>query len=423
LIAMNLIDLVKTLHSFGERCLSKEFDPDNSVIFKFNNRNKIKNELSAANIPFDVVGENQIAINILQFHGLFYDRPDFLKRCVGDNAIFNTDIGILFYQDDEYLYYNSESRRTSIGMIPSESNHFIQNIVYYLEFIRDFKQSDISSYHDDARREFVIVSAQKGKLQIGYPLIPPDISNEINMQENVGIFCERNKTQEFGLFLREQIIESLSKVDKEDRFPFLTCNIKNIIESSQRNYETYLNKFNFEELKKNFRKERDEYFSSIRDILSKILEKVVSIPISISAAALAIYNLKSEPNYAYIVIAAFIVYSLFDCYLLRLLQFDVSEIKIALDGDLEIIKKSSNIPGDILASEGSKVYRKIARLRSVIIGLQILFAILSCVALIVSFQFLSLPAGYSALCILLVVVFHAWITSTRTWYSQISLNS
>ena len=411
---MSLLNSIQLLQHLYEASVSKFFDSDEYIIYKFNDRSKIEREYHVTEFGFEFIGENEISLDIFSINGLFYNKEHFIKYCSSKvNGLRDSDIGILFFEENNYLLYDSTLKKSSVGFQQCDSNHFIQNAICYLEFIEKFESSELITYHDDARREFVVISPENGKLQIGYPLSLPNIPDELILANHLDVFCKRNKTPEFQVFFREQLIASLSSANKEERFPQLTYDIINIIESSERNYETYLNKFSFEELKKNFRKERDEYFVSIREILSKLLDKIVSIPISISAAALAIYNLKSEPTYVAIVTIAFIIYSIFACYLLRLLQNDVWEIKISLDNDLEIIKKSSNIPADMLLYEGNKVYVKLNRLHIVILVFQGLFLILSCLVLIISFLICYTTEAGRFLSVSAVVIVHILVATYK----------
>ncbi len=401
---MKLIEIVKVLHDLNRKSSGFKLDSGESIVFQFRNRDKVEKEIMPKSFDYEKVGKNEISINLFQYQGLFYDKEQFLQHC--DLDTFNSDIAIFFYRNKDYLYYNALDKITQIAEDIAETDYFIQNTFYYLKFYHDFNSSEIISYHSSSSREFVIISPEKGKFLLGYPAIPPLIANDFILENNYNCFNDRNQSQEFQVFFREQIIESLSAYSKELRFPQLLYNIKSILEASERNYEIFLNKFSFEKLKENFRKERNEYFSAIRDIVNQLLNKIVSIPISISASVFAVYKLKDEPRYSWIVVVAFIIYSLFTSYLLRLLNLDIGEIKIDFDKDIDTIKKSSNIPEATVNTESSKVYKKINRLNTTIGILQIILAMLSMLILVVSFQIIDLPYKYYVISLISVVLFH-----------------
>jgi hypothetical protein len=411
---MNLIDLVTTLYKIGQMSVSHRFDLGDTVKYQVKSMPDVVKTLDAAGINYDKNGKDEISVNIHQYPGLFYNSEHFLQ----ESALFlqhppntdglNSNIGILFYLGDNYLYYDSVNGITYTSKKPDQSDFFIQNTYYYWKIYQLFNSLKINEHNSSSNREFILVSPQKGKFTLGYPAIPPGYHKNIRIRDKYTILIKSNQSQEFYCFFKEQIIDFLSSYKHDERFPKFIENVETIIETSINNYEVYLNKFNFEELKKNFRKERDEYFSKIRDIIDSVLNKVVAIPISVSAAALALYELKNEPNYAVIVAIAFIVYSLFSSYLLRLVLIDVFGIVCDLESDVKIIKSSSNIPDSILAEETSKVSRRIRILNRTIIILQIICAILSLAVLYEYFQFTSMPPKWielSLACVLDIQLF------------------
>ncbi len=421
---MSLLDTITQIRCLSDKSTATRFESDESIIFKFEDRRIIELEFQLSNLGFECIGEDEIELDIFCHNGLFYDLSHFIKYCSSKTIdLSNTDIGIIFFEANNYLFYDSTSKKTFLGKRPSDSIRLIQNALSYLVFVDEFKCSELITYHDDARREFVVISPEKGKQIIGYPLFLPNIPNELDLADNLELFRKRNKSEEFCILLREQIIESLSSFGKDNRFPQLAYKIPSIIDSASRNYETYLNKFSFEELKKNFRKERDEYFLSLRDIIGKLLDKIISIPISVSAAAIAIYNLKSEPNYVAIVTISYLVYSIFACYLLRLLQNDVLEIKSSLDNDIEIIKQSSNIPNEILIFEGNKIYHKINRLNIIIIIIQLLYLLLSNIVLIAVFDICRTPELARYLSIAVVCIFHLSVIIFKIKFKVLGLDN
>jgi hypothetical protein len=280
----------------------------------------------------------------------------------------------------------------------------IPNTFYYWKIVQYLQSLDIIEYHSVANREFILVTPEKGKFILGYPAIPPIFPRGSDLRKKYIAIKEINPSREFRYFLKAQIIDSLSMIREHDqRLIHLIENIETVIEATNNNYEVFLRKFNFEELKKNFRKERDQYFVNIRDLVNQLLSKVVAIPISVSASALAIYNLKKEPIYATIVAIAFILYSVFASYLLRLLHMDSDELKQDLTKDIRIIKESSNIPKEILNSETSKVYKKINTLKITISLLQIILALLSASVLFIFLQFMTWESKWVIL--LLIIIF------------------
>lgn len=398
------IEIVKFLSELLRRSSNCRFDGGESVVFSFNgDRREVNKSLSQLNISFDAVGTSDISINLRQFPSLFYDRDHFLRESI-NQSVFDSNIGILFYAPDKFLFYESSSCNVYVNSdITTDS--FIENTRYYLKFYSLFEAVGISEYDSSANHEFILVDPEKGKFILGYPVVPPIFQLGISLKDKYSKFEKMNDRQEFRLLFKRKVIESLAPFEHDQRFPKFAENIETIIRDTENDYEVFLRKFNFDELKKNFRKERDEYFEQVRDIVERLLSKVVSIPISVSAAAITIYNLKDDPNYLIIVIVAiaYVAYSIFNSFLLRLLHFDSLEINQDLNNDLQIIRKSSNIPSDILERESSKVYKKIRVLYNTIITLQVLLCTTSLAVLIVSFLFFAVPTKFLILTLAFVL--------------------
>ena len=410
---MNLPEIVRILQWLIESSEEHRLESGDTIVVKFKSRSEIERELKKSDIVFEKMGRNEISVNVRMYSGLFYDREHFLAETLIKDKIFDSDIGIVLFLDNESAYYESSTQKTYINFNHDPSNHFIQNACFYWKFFENISSSKIIAYHSIANREFVVVSPEKGEFMLGYPLIPPQFSDEVNLEPKYNAFQKMNESQEFRAFFKGEIIDSLAVYQHDDRFIEFINNIESIIEGSNRNYEVFLNKFSFEQLKKNFRKERDEYFSAIRDIVNQLLSKIVSIPLSISASALAIYNLRDEPTYSFIVVVAFIIYSCFTSFLLRLHHSDTLEIDQDLINDIAIIEKSSNIPPDLLQEEIRKVTKKIDILDTTIIVLQILLIALSLAVSAVFLNFIAMPTIWTYLILLAIAALQLTVSFWR----------
>ena len=399
------IETLETLSSLLRRERNCRFEGGEFVVLPFNeHRQEIEAYLLDSEVRYEVIGNTEALISLRQFPGVFFDCDHFLRESI-DEDIFNSDIGIIFYTSDNFLYYEASTSKSYVGTNVDTTNYFIQNTYHYLKFFSYFESLGISEYNSSTNHEFILVDPEKGKFLLGYPVVPPVFLERVRLEDKYKKFEGANTAQEFRLLLKRQIIDSVSRYEHDQTFPKLAENIDAVLRDTENNYEMFLRKFNFEELKKNFRKERDQYFENIRNIIDKLLGRVVSIPISVSAAAITIYNLKDDPNTVVVVIVtlAYIIYSIFTSFLLRLLHIDALEINQGLRDDLELIEKSSNIPVSILKKETSKVYKKINVLSKTIIGLQVLLSASSLAVLIVSFQFLTLPIEWIILFVLFVL--------------------
>lgn len=403
MISIETLDILSKLLQGRKGC---RFEGGEFIVFPFNDAKKeIETYLLDNDIRHDVLGDSEISISLRQFPGIFYDCDHFLRESV-DETIFTSDIGILFYNLSDYLFYEASTGKSYINSDISTGNNFVKNTYNYLKFFNYFEALGVSEYNSSTNHEFIIVDPEKGKFLLGYPVIPPHFPDNILIEGKFKKLENANDTQEFRLLLKRHIIDATSRIEHDQKFPKLVENIDSVLRDTENSYEMFLRKFDFEELKKNFRKERDEYFENVRGIVDRLLGKVVSIPISVSAAVITIYNLKDDPNLLIIAIVsiAYIVYSIFTSFLLRLLHIDSYEVKQDLNNDLLVISRSSNIPNDILKKESSKVYKKIDVLNNALVTLQLLLTSTTMAVLIVSFLFFALPMKISFLIISFVLV-------------------
>jgi hypothetical protein len=410
---MALKQTLESLRDLAQKSLETGFESGDSLIFRFECRDQMQREIDQTGLPYDRIGADKISIALREIPGLFYDSKDFRSQSV-DTSIFGADIGILNHPGSPYLYFDHAQDRIYSGTFPDPSNRLIPNTRDYWKFYEYFNSSEISEYNSSVDRRFILVSPEKGKFYLGYPDIPPEFSNEMDLSRKYARLEQVSPSQEFRLLFEMQIIESLSSCPEERRFQTLIENLEAILRRAENDYQAYLNKFSFEKLRNEFRQARDRHFANFRTILDQLLSKVVSIPISISAAALAIYNLRNEPNYSAVVAVAFVVYSLFTAYLLRLLHVNVFEISQDLEDDIGRIKRESNLEESEIERETAKIGKKIRLLHGALIVLQFLLAGLSLAVLSIYFQFLAIPWNDVILWLILLLGLHlllafAWL--------------
>ena len=136
-------------------------------------------------------------------------------------------------------------------------------------------------------------------------------------------------------------------------------NLKTILTATDQDYELVLKKFSFKEFRSELLKQKEEYFASIRDLISKIFTQSISLPISISISAFATYEV-SNPFILMLILIAFLVYSsLYVFYQWSLLK-DLKEIEIDFESDFKIIEEKSGFSSELVEGEKGKVKNRIS---------------------------------------------------------------
>jgi hypothetical protein len=351
------------------------------AIFEFKNQNQRNfwhKKIVEASISCQKEGEAEIALDIRRLSDLYYDEDDFRHRA--KLAVFKHDIYIL----KNRLVLPSASANRPIKDTNGRLNYCYSNVYYYLLIFEDYKKLRVYSYQNDASKEFVLLSPNKKEFSLKYPKIIPDFG-EMDLSKKYEAIRTINNAPEFLAFFKEQTIDWLIGFeDTEIRFFEFIKSLEQIVSLSNADYEVFLKKFNFDKFKENFRKERDEYFFRIREILTSLLNKVVSIPVSISAAALAFYNVSSDWLASSLIILGYVIASIFTSWLIRGLHEDANLIEKDFYYDTESLKEfSSNKLNQVTRKEIDKVSKKLSQLKRYIYAIQVFLVFSSVVAILV----------------------------------------
>lgn len=328
-------------------------------------------------IVFEKVGQKSIRINLLQFQFLvFFDKNHFLSQLSLIHS--NRDIGILNYRSKDYLFYDYSAIATynKEGII--SKNNFISNTFAYLRIKSLLSKNIITDYHSEANREFVIISATKGKILIGYPQIIDDFDNNINVVAFEKLLNDKLALKEFSKFFKNDLYEFLFSIEKEDRLKYLVANLDTIIESANRNYEIYLSSFSFDQIRDEYDKRKQKYFDELRSIINKVSGYSIGLPISISAASFAAFKtLDSLPTYI-LIIAAFIIFSFYFIFMIRHNRDDIEDIKNDYNIDFEQLLQKVFFIRNKKETESFIELRNLLnkRLNNLLLKINILFSII-----------------------------------------------
>jgi len=215
-------------------------------------------------------------------------------------------------------------------------------------------------------------------VDLRYPSTAPKFENHHKLNDSFDTLCTIfSKKDEFFIYLKNHIYKTLKSVKEENRFVELVINFPNIVSATQKDYDIYLSEFSFETFNENFRRERSEYFASIRDIVNKIIGKIISIPISISATVLALNEIQSEPVFSNLVVVAYVVYGLFISFLIHMLTHDVYDLKVQLGLDISLLTSKIKSEKELIILEAKRVNKRLWYLIVTICLIQILLLFLS----------------------------------------------
>lgn len=332
----------------------------------------IQDLLEQAELDNVNLAEDKCEINTSICRQLFMHKEDFQ---IFDLSTFSEQVAILFYNKAGFLLFDPENQQAynKDGIIETEP--FFLDCYYCALTLEDFKKNEVFAYDNVANYSLVLHSTEYGVLIVNYRNLLPITDREIQFKENY-INLKSNETKkEFSNCLKIHVAEFFSKTSEPFIFSLLIEHLGEILDEARKSYEIFVSGFSFSKLIGEFRQEKEKYFSSIRDVLSGIMNKTVTIPISISAAALAIHDLKTEPLFGTLVLIAFLVYTVFTSYLLKISYQEVDEIEASIQEDQ--LKIAAAIKAPLRDTANDKVTKKITTARFCIILVQIILALLA----------------------------------------------
>lgn len=234
---------------------------------------------------------------------------------------------------------------------------YTRNILAYYRLYNFLKDKEFGDYHNDADNQIVIYSSAKGIYKITYPTIPV-IDQTEDITAKVDEFIRYATPLEIKPFLKAAIFT----ITNTGIIPINAIADKalEITLEARRDYDLVLKKFDFETFKNSLYKEKEKYFTNIREIIGKIFSQAVGIPISISAAVFATYKVSDDTLMLFLVLLSFLVYVFFYVKIQLIYKKDIKEIEADFNTDFEIIISSSGLPPDIVEKEKKKIKAKIS---------------------------------------------------------------
>ena len=380
-MANNIIDKLANLFHLVKKIENKELRNVSDLFLRIDEQDiyaKLEADLNRFGIEYENTGTGELYIP-LTIHNigikLFFDLRHFSRLC--DKDTLDNDFAILLFADS-YLIYRKAESKTFIGGVDSQDNYFVENAHYYFDLLTILQSDRFAEYWDSAHQEIVISTLERGVFKITYQSELPNIDMYFRLKTYYDFLLRIIDKRDYMVLLKNEIIDFLKT---DNSIVTLITKLKPIFEVTDRDYELLIKQFSFENFKNKLYAEKDKYFSSLRDLLSKILTQSISIPISISASIFVTYSLNSLPILLMILIA-FSIYSFLYIHFQFLLLNDVNEIEADYIRDFALIKENSGLNKSDIIKEESKIDKKI---RTIKITIWIL--ILSVIILTISFVY------------------------------------
>ena len=256
---------------------------------------------------------------------------------------------------------------------------YLKNVVSYFQLFNFLKSKEFCDYFNSANNQIVVYSSVKGVYKINYETIPV-IPQDTDIEKDISEFIRNANPIELRPFFKSSIF-SFTNGTGFIKLNELIKNSVEIIFAAKRDHDLVLKQFDFENFRDSLYKEKEKYFTNIREIINKIFSQAVGIPVSISAAVFATYKVSDDTLMLLLVMLSFIVYVFFYVKIQLVYKSDIKEIQTDFNTDFDIIISKSGLLPDIINREKVKLKNKISSsltMLNYLIGTVIFLGLLVC---------------------------------------------
>lgn len=343
-----MIDL-KVLHNLFNESLLITIERKNSVKFKVN-------EKTYANLKTTL--KDSFIYNDSDFEISFFDDTTDYYR--DDNDILSKKNKINRNKDILLLDHNQQSvRYTFKDGKQSDNKFFITNVLAYNTLLELLKDSPITDLNITSEQKLLLFSNDYGILKIDYKsTIILELDENIDYQIQVKRFeNELLKDEVLIEYIKGEVIKLLRNVSYNEQLNKLLISLDFIIDNANKEFKIYIKKFSFEKLKSQIITEKEKYFVSLREILSKIFTQIIAIPISVTVLVAAIENLNAL-NLIVLFLCAYFLVSLISIIVQVSYLFDLIDCNKLFIKEFKTIEKFSGIEQKDIDSERDKIIRR-----------------------------------------------------------------
>ena len=171
----------------------------------------------------------------------------------------------------------------------------------YVDFkeIDEFYLFSNAKCNFDFRRITMINFSEKGRLNISYSQGIPDFLNSKDFRVGFNAFksCFSTESKSLPKFLKSEIIKLGQNLEESIRLKTIFESLNSIVDKANINFEVFLNEVSVEKLKKDYDELKTKYFKELSDSLGKITQKIVALPIGVSASLIAIDRVSDSPQF------------------------------------------------------------------------------------------------------------------------------
>jgi len=287
----------------------------------------------------------EIDVSMLGFY-FYFDESDFKERVNRDcwdkpTYIFSKAV---LYKPDIYTVTVGGTELKDYFLVPNNHQYF-----QLLGFLKEHEHQEDSIFYFvdyfswDSRRIVFTTLKKEGKLTISFTPSGLNLPYDIHLKENFGRLklAFEDSSKNFPKFIKSELISHLSKYHVKDRMVKLLENLVGILNLAEQNFEIYLHDLSLENLKKDYIEHKNKYFNQSREILSKLTNQVIGLPVTIAASVFSTYKVSDSISTLIIILFVFLLYSTYSIFLLKLQKDDIRDLKATFEKDYHSLKEST----------------------------------------------------------------------------------
>lgn len=220
---------------------------------------------------------------------------------------------------------------------------FIENIRLWFNY-KKILIDKVADYVNEIDNEFILLSADKGKIKIGFSKKPIEYFDNKFKQETFQFIEESiNKNNDFISFFKDSFIGMCSKELKKNRFSYAITNIEALYGDALRNYNLYKSKFSFKEFEKGLEQAKGEYLKNYQLFLSDFLGKITNFPIQIGIYLVLIDRFSEFISALLVIIVLIGVWGFYTFQVISIMSSNIRGMKINFDKSISSIQEKSGL--------------------------------------------------------------------------------
>lgn len=329
-----------------------DYNGDEEYFFLYNNE-ILSSFLTTNEVNFTPLSEETIEVrnNDFPFVPFFNDEELVKKKQLVKSSFWNqNNIGVLSLNTGTPRFYDFTEGIEYKNFV-SNKCFFLKNIksyLYFVDYLKEKSGDDFSNHHfidhfDQNTQNFILTSSkQPGKLIITLPKTLPYLTEDedlsFNLQKIKEGFSDDNKN--FPIFLKNEVYNHLQRIDEPKRLPFLFKNFKQIYFEAEKNFYVYLNDLSLDNIKKEYQEFKERSFEYLSNILGKITNQIIALPLTVLAAIYAINRVSDSLEGILLILVALIVVSAYLSSILKLFYNDVRVTQKSLNQEFRTLTKS-----------------------------------------------------------------------------------